>query len=92
MNLSSENLINCSKCSNFTFSCQCICPYCGDTIDSDCNCLKKTLEIKNTEIKLRLDFQYDSIKEPTEIQDLIKEYDDEWRRLEKWQVGRRNFP
>ena len=35
--------------------------------------------------------QNDSIKRSTEIQDLIKEFDD-WKRLEKWQIGRRNFP
>jgi len=90
--LSSDTLVVCSQCSDFTFSCQCICPYCGDAVDSDCNCSKKNLERKNIERGLRTDFQQESMKKITETQNLIKEHDENWKRLEKWQVGRRNFP
>ncbi len=36
--------------------------------------------------------QFDSMSELTRTQKLIKEYDDDWKRLEKWRVGRSNFP
>ena len=42
-------------------------------------------------MEIRSDFQFEPMKEPTRIKDLKKEHDD-WKRLEKWQVGRRNFP
>ena len=89
----SENLVICSDCSNFIFSCQCICPYCGDIADGvrNCSCSKKTLGGKNTETNIT-NLEFDSMKKLNKIQDLIKEYDDDWKRLEKWKVGRSNFP
>ena len=57
----------------------------------NCSCSGKTLEGKNTEINIT-NLEYDSMKKLNKIQDLIKEYDDDWKRLEKWKVGRSNFP
>ena len=89
MNLK-ENLIICSDCNTFTFSCQCICPYCGDMVGSGCDCSNKTLENKDTEIE-PTNPHLDSMTELTRMQELIKEYDDDWWRLEKWKVGRSIF-
>ena len=66
------------------------CPYCGN-ITEHCRCnlenSKGSDKILSTLHYSKLD-PWNKSKEPS----LVNTHDDDWWRLEKWQIGRRNFP
>ena len=82
MNTENENIF-CIECKCSIESCFCSCPYCGEQKDNCCCNITETKE----DSKLLPDRYYSkrSLK-------ISSTRDDGWWRLEKWQVGRRNFP
>ena len=83
--------IFCIECKSSIECCFCSCSYCGEIIEN-CHCNledsrenDKTLSIKHYP-KLGL------LKQSKKLSFVNTKDDVDWRRLEKWQIGRRNFP
>lgn len=87
MNIMAENEnIFCIECKTSLEQCFCICPYCGEQ-KNNCFCsiidARDDVEILSTKHHSKLRESKSSFKSTR---------DDDWWRLEKWQIGRRNFP
>ena len=78
----------CNECKRSMKCCFCSCPYCGE-ITKSCLC---DLEgsTKNTILQTKQKSKLTLLKHTTKSS-LSNTEDDDWWRLEKWQIGRRNF-
>ncbi len=84
MNIEQETRI-CGKCKNFATYCFCYCPYCGENKLKNCNCNLKISEDYKQILSNNQDLEK-SFKDK-----LFREDYKDWWRLEKWQIGRKNF-
>ena len=88
-NIEKQIPLFCVKCRDSIECCFCSCPYCGENIEN-CNC---NLESSNKSKK------FSPVKNHSKL-GLLKQSetfsfmnrDDDWWRLEKWHIGRSNFP
>ena len=83
-------IVCCIECKGSTEYCFCSCPYCGRTTEN-CHCNLESSrdggKVLPTTNCSKLGFLRQS-KKPSVV--IIK--DDDWWRLEKWQIGRSRFP
>ena len=77
------------ECKRSIEYCFCCCSYCGKTI-KNCFCNLEDSSKKDEVLPTKQKSKLRLLKQPMESS-LINAKDDEWWRLEKWQVGRRNF-
>lgn len=85
-------IITCDECGNMVEICYCLCPFCGDTA-GNCNCTEEELILGKNEI---YDFSGNqtliALKQCNQGNDFTNDSDLEFQRLEKWRIGRANFP
>ena len=88
-----ENKVKtCIDCGNFIEICYCFCPYCGVIYD-DCNCADKETVLEEENISRNYGNQIlVSLKSPIEQKKFVNDSRDDFTRLEKWHIGRANFP
>lgn len=87
-----SKIITCKECGNMVDMCYCLCPYCGEITD-DCNCTEEELILEKNEIyEFSGNQALISIPEINCDDNLTKYSDFEFQRLEKWRIGRANFP
>ena len=87
-----NKITTCIECGNIIEICYCFCPYCGASYD-DCKCIDKELTFEETKISLNSSNQIlVSLKFPIEKQNFVNDSKDDFYRLEKWHIGRANFP
>ncbi len=79
-----ENIF-CIECKTSIEQCFCFCPYCGEQKNS-CFCNVDTKDDAGIFSTKRYS------KPSTSKSSFQSTKDDDWWRLEKWQIGRRNFP
>jgi hypothetical protein len=87
----SKNLIVCCiKCKGSAEYCFCSCPYCGKTTEN-CHC---NLESSRDGDKVLSTTNYSkhSFLKQSKKSSIVYTKDDNWWRLEKWQIGRSRFP
>ena len=90
--MSENNIITCIECGNLKEFCYCFCPYCGETND-DCNCSHKRLGFDEEKITITSDNQIlVSLNFPIEKHNFVNDSESDFTRLEKWRIGRANFP
>lgn len=80
----------CIECRNLIECCFCACPYCGEMM-KNCHCDNEisTDSSATSFIPHRLK---PSLLKQSKKPLLINVGDDDWWRLEKWQIGRSKFP
>ena len=87
-----KKITTCIECRNMIEICYCFCPYCGE-VDDDCKCFDKELMFEETKISLNSSNQIlVSLKSPIEKHNFVNDSVDDFTRLEKWRIGRANFP
>jgi len=77
------------ECKRSTEYCFCCCPYCGKTIEN-CFCNLEDSSKKDEVLPTKQKSKLRSLKQSMKSS-LVNTKDDGWWRLEKWQVGRKNF-
>jgi len=86
-----NKITTCIECGNLREICYCFCPYCGE--EGDCNCNHKRLVFDEEKITINSgNHIMVSLKSPIEKQDFVNDSKDDFYRLEKWHIGRANFP
>ena len=83
--MAENNTVFCIECKTSIEQCFCICPYCGEQ-KNNCFCyvdVQDNVGVLSTKHHSKLASSKSSFK---------RTRDDDWWRLEKWQIGRRNFP
>jgi hypothetical protein len=79
--ITESEAVFCIECKTPIEQCFCFCPYCGEQKNNCfCNIDTEVLSTKN--------YSKPDLPKPS----FHNTRDDFWWRLEKWQVGRRNFP
>ena len=87
-----NKITTCIECGNLRDICYCFCPYCGESYN-DCKCIDKELTFEETKISLNSSNQIlVSLKSPIDKQNFVNNSRDDFTRLEKWRIGRANFP
>ncbi len=76
----------CGKCKNYVTYCFCYCPYCGEIKLKNCNCNLKISKDYKQILSNNQECVDKSFKD-----ELFRDYHKDWWRLEKWQIGRKNF-
>jgi len=90
MMIAENESILCRECKGSVEYCFCSCPYCGNIMEH-CSC---NLENSKGTDRILPPLHYSKLvpwnksKKPSPLN--LK--DDDWWRLEKWQIGRRKFP
>ena len=89
MKVTEKNIILCLECESSFENCFCSCPYCGKETEDCCCALKKS---KGTDriLSKSHDPKHGLMRSSKSV--TVNTKDDDWWRLEKWQVGRRKFP
>jgi len=88
---STENpIVYCVECEGSIEYCFCSCPYCGE-ITEKCNCDLKSSRDSNRILPTTNYSKHSFLKQSREPF-VVGTKDDDWRRLEKWQIGRSRFP
>ena len=85
-----EDTVFSIKCKRSIEYCFCCCPYCGDLMEN-CHCNLNDSSKNDKFLPTKQEFKPHRVKQSTELP-LDNTKDDDWWRLEKWQIGRRNFP
>ena len=89
MNAENE-VIFCIECKDSIECCFCSCPFCGE-ITKNCHCnLEKSRSIN----KILSASQYSKLRilRQSKKASVVNTKEDDWWRLEKWQIGRSKFP
>ena len=90
MMITKNPITYCVECKGSVEYYFCSCPYCGEMTEN-CHCnleiSKEGDRILSTANNSKLNFLKQSKKPP-----VVNTKDDDWRRLEKWQIGRSRFP
>jgi len=90
MMITENPIMHCVECESSIEHCFCSCPYCGKMTEN-CHC---NLENSRDDDKVLPTTNYSKLgflkqsKKPS----VVSTKDDDWRRLEKWQIGRSRFP
>ena len=82
--------IFCIKCRGSIECCFCSCPYCGE-INDDCCCKLEKSKNSNKILPTKYNSKHGLLKQSKTFS-FVNRNDDDWWRLEKWHIGRRNFP
>ena len=84
------SMLNCIECKGSIEYCFCSCPYCGNIMENCC-CNLNSKRDNDKSLPIKLYSKHGLSKQPkTSI--LMSTKDDDWWRLEKWQIGRSKFP
>ena len=82
-------MMKCVVCENPSLCCFCFCPYCGDT---EKNCMCKNNDSANCKNNFRSKNKPKRIySKQFQSASFMVSKDDDWWRLEKWQIGRKKF-
>ena len=88
--VSENSIVCCIECKGSVEYCFCSCPYCGKTTEK-CHCNLKSSRDGNKVLSTTNYSKHGFLKQSKKPSGVnIKE--DDWWRLEKWQVGRSRFP
>jgi len=90
MMIAENPIMYCVECKGSIEYCFCSCPYCGNMTEN-CHC---NLENPRDDDKVSPTANYskhDFFKQSRK-QSTVSTKDDNWERLEKWQIGRSRFP
>ena len=85
MSIMDYEAVFCIECKTILDQCLCICPYCGEH-KSNCLCNADVID----DVRIPSTKHASKLKMSNTYLDSARH--DDWWRLEKWQVGRRNFP
>ena len=81
-------MMKCVVCENPSLCCFCFCPYCGDTENCSCEINDST----NCKSSFRSNKTKHSLsKQMMNSSSFLVSKDEDWWRLEKWQIGRKKF-
>ena len=84
------SIMSCIECKNSIEYCFCSCAYCGKMKENCCCNLVNTRNSDKT-VPIKHHSKYNLLKQSKTF-NLTNSKDDEWWRLEKWQIGRCKFP
>ena len=82
--------IFCFICRSSIECCFCSCPYCGEINNDDCNCKLQKSKNNNKRSHTKNNSKYDLSQQSKTFSFMNR--NDDWWRLEKWHIGRKNFP
>lgn len=82
--------ILCRECKGSIEYCYCYCPYCG-SMTEHCRCNLENSKGSDKILSALRNSKLDPLNKSKKLS-LANTHDDDWWRLEKWQIGRRNFP
>ena len=90
MTITENPIMYCVECEGSIEYCFCSCPYCGKMAEN-CHC---NLENSRDDDKVSPTTNYSKhgFLKQTRKPSVVSTKDDEWRRLEKCQIGRSRFP
>ena len=90
MMITENTIVCCIECKGSIGYCFCSCPYCGE-ITENCHCnlesSRDSSRVLPTTNNSKLGF-FKQTKKPS----VVSTKDDDWGRLEKWQIGRSRCP
>jgi hypothetical protein len=90
--MAENKIITCIECCNLKEFCFCFCPYCGETYGG-CKCNYNKSSFNEKKITINSDNQIlISLNSSFEKQDFVNDSESDYARLEKWHIGRANFP
>ena len=89
MMIAENDIIMCLECKNSIEHCFYSCPYCGDVIEN-CHCNHKNPSDQK-KIRNKHHSKLDLLEQTNEPP-VVNAKEDDWWRLEKWQIGRSKFP
>lgn len=84
------NTLKCIECKYSIESCFCSCPYCGE-IPENCSCKLESSRENGKKIVIKHHSKQNLSKQSKKL-DFVNPKDEDWWRLEKWQIGRCKFP
>lgn len=90
MMIAKNKNILCLECKGSIEYCFCYCPYCG-SITENCRCKIEDLKCSDKILSTTHDSKF-GILNKLKKSSAMNNKDDDWWRLEKWQIGRRKFP
>jgi len=91
MTMITENpIVYCVECKDSIEYCFCSCPYCGE-ITENCHCNLKSSRDSNRILPTTNNSKLGFLKQSKKAS-IVNTKDDDWERLEKWQIGRSRFP
>jgi hypothetical protein len=82
-------MVCCIECKGFAEYCFCSCPYCGKTTEN-CHCNPEHSRDCDKVLSTTNYSKHDFLKQ-SKKSFAISTKDDDWWRLEKWQIGRSKF-
>jgi hypothetical protein len=90
MMISENPIVCCIECKDSIGYCFCSCPYCGE-ITKNCHCNLESSTDGDKVLSMTNYSKHGFLKQSKKSSGVnIK--DDDWGRLEKWQIGRSRFP
>ena len=87
--IKNETLL-CPECKDSVKCCFCSCPYCGE-ITEKCYCDANNSKDHNRILPTK-NYSKVGLLKQSEKPSFVNTKDDDWWRLEKWQIGRSRFP
>jgi hypothetical protein len=84
-----NKIMMCLECKESIEHCFCSCPYCGDVMEN-CHCNHKNLKDPEKFSSRKHHSKLDVFEQVNELS-VVNVKDDDWWRLEKWQIGRSRF-
>ena len=84
------SMLNCIKCKGYIEFCFCSCPYCGEIIEN-CSCNQESLRYSDKILPTK-HYSKRSLLKQSKKPTFVNTKNDDWWRLEKWQIGRCKFP
>ena len=90
MSITENEIPLCLECKESIEYCLCSCPYCGE-ITENCHCNVESSK-DNSKILFTKNYSKLGLLKRSKKQSFVSTKDDDWWRLEKWQIGRSKFP
>jgi len=90
MMISENPIVCCIECKGSIGYCFCSCPYCGE-ITENCHCNLESSREGDKVLSTTNYSKHDFLKQ-SKKSSVVSIKDDDWGRLEKWQIGRSRFP
>ncbi len=84
------SMLNCIECKGSIEYCFCSCPYCGETIENCC-CNQESSRDSDKILPTK-HYSKRSLLKQSKKPNFVNTKNDDWWRLEKWQIGRSRFP
>ncbi|MDH3313967.1 MAG: hypothetical protein OEM28_12620 [Nitrosopumilus sp.] len=90
MMIAENEIIFCPECKGYIEYCFCSCPYCGN-ITENCRCNLENLRGIDKILPASY-YSKHGLLNKSKKSYVVNIKDDDWWRLEKWQIGRKKIP